>query len=240
MTTLAVLQPGYLPWLGFFDQMQRADHFVFYDDVQFDKNGWRNRNRVKSASGPVWLTVPVRHKGLAKPRIMDIDIDNSRPWGKKQLNTLSQLYARAPFRDLYLPGLGEVLRHPWQRLVDLDLALIERMCGWLGLERPLHRSSELGVGGGQSGRLVALCQHFGADTYLTGDSARDYLDGDLFAEAGIGVEWQNYQHPTYPQLHGGFVPYLSTLDLLFNVGPESLALLAGKGASLGGGEGNHD
>lgn len=225
MTTLAVLQPGYLPWLGFFDQMNRADVFVYYDDVQYDKHGWRNRNRVKSMTGPVWLTVPVRHSGLGMPPVNQVEIDNRLPWARKHIQTLSQFYARAPYKDDYLPTLQEILERPWTRLIDLNLQLSETMRDWLSIDCEIHMASDLEIHGEQSGRLLALCRHFGANVYLTGDSARDYLDIDLFTGHGVHVEWQNYRHPEYPQLHGEFVSHLSAVDLLFNAGPRSRRII---------------
>jgi hypothetical protein len=223
---LVVLQPGYLPWLGFFDQMQRADVFVYYDDVQFDKHGWRNRNRVKGPDGaPHWLTVPVLHSGRNWPSILEVEIDNRTPWARKHAGTLRQFYWRAPFLDRYLPALEEMLERRWTLLVDLDLAVTHLLCGWLGIECRTLRASELGIPGKQSERLLALCQHVGARRYLSGDSARNYLDMDLFTRYGVEVEWQNYIHPTYPQQHGDFMPYLSVVDLLFNCGEDSLAIL---------------
>jgi hypothetical protein len=224
--TLAVLQPGYLPWLGFFDQMMRSDVFVIYDDVQFDKHGWRNRNRVKSASGPVWLTVPVLHKGLGWQKILDVRINNESPWGKKHLTTIRQLYARAPYLDRYYPELEAVLGRRWDHLLDLDLEVMRLMCGWLGIQRQVVRSSELGIEGERSERLLRFCQHFGARRYLSGAAARDYLDVERFAAEGIDVEWQDYQHPVYRQQFGDFVPFLSAIDLLFNCGEESARLVA--------------
>ncbi len=225
MTTLVVLQPSYLPWLGFFDQIRRCDHFVFYDDVSYDKNGWRNRNRIKAPSGPVWLTVPVRTKGRMSQPIHDVEITNAIPWARKHLKTIAESYAASRHRDAYLPALTELLERPWARLVDLDIAASKLMCGWFGLERPMHRSSELGIGGDRNVRLLALCQHFGARTYLSGNAAQSYLDVGLFAEHGIRVEWQDFQHPEYTQLHGSFLPLMSALDLVLNVGEECSAVL---------------
>jgi hypothetical protein len=222
--TLCVLQPGYMPWLGFFDQMARSDIFILYDDVQFDRNGWRNRNRVKSPQGPHWLTVPVR-RGLGQ-MIFDVQIDDTQLWARKHVATLRHLYAGAPHLRGYLPELEEILLRPWNRLVDLDLALIALFCRWLGLERETRRSSVLGVDGERTERLLAFCQYFGCRRYLSGDAARSYLDSSAFADAGIEIEWQNYRHPTYSQLHGAFVPYLSTLDLILNHGDQSLEILA--------------
>ncbi len=225
MTTLAVLQPGYLPWLGFFDQVARADVFVIYDDVQYDHGGWRNRNRVKSRDSVVWLTVPVLHSNRMGQSIDTVEIAPNTHWARKHLTTIAQAYARAPFLLRYLPELEAILMRPWQRLVDLDMALIASLCGWLDLNPPEQRASTLGIAGGRSSRLIALCQHFGADTYLSGNAAKSYLDIGAFAAAGISVEWQNYSHPVYPQQHGPFVSHLSVLDLLLNVGPDSARLV---------------
>jgi len=226
MTTLVVLQPGYLPWLGFFDQFDRADVFVHYDDVGFDKSGWRNRNRIKTGRGPLWLTVPVVTAGRSGQRILDVEIDNDQPWARKHARAVREAYARAPFAKPYLEELEALLGQTWDRLVDLDLAVIDAMCRWLGLTGTrVLRSSELGVSGERSGRLLALCRHVGADQYLSGTAAQAYLDINLFASHGIRVTWQNYHHPIYVQLHGAFVPYLSALDLILNLGPESLGII---------------
>jgi WbqC-like protein family len=226
--TVVVLQPGYLPWLGFFDQMRRADVFVYYDDVQYDTHGWRNRNRIKTQHGPLWLTVPVRHSGLSKPRILDVAIDTRTSWAKKHVTSIRQAYAAAPFAKQYVPALEELLLRPWERLVDLDLAVAGLMAEWLGLRTRVERASALGIEGGQNERLVNICRHFGATNYLTGSAARDYLDVPLFARSGVEVEWQDFVHPVYPQLHGDFVPYLSAVDLVFNRGDKSGAMLTGK------------
>jgi hypothetical protein len=223
--TLVVLQPGYLPWLGFFDQMRRADIFVFYDDVPFDKHGWRNRNRIKSPTGPHWLTVPVHLERLGQP-ILEVEIDNRQPWARKHTGAIRQFYARAPHLKRYLPELEALLQRRWERIVDLDIALVEQMCGWLSLSRRTACSSRLAIEGERSQRLLNLCLHFGASRYLSGDAARAYLDVDLFARHHVEVEWQAYRHPVYPQQHGEFVPYLSALDLLLNCGERSAAILA--------------
>ena len=225
MTTLVVLQPGYLPWLGYFDLMRKADVFVHYDDVQFDKHGWRNRNRVKGPKGPVWLTVPVLHGGRSGQSILDIEIDNRQNWRRKHVSSIGQLYAQAPFLPAILPRLEEMLERPWGRLVDLDLAIIDWLAGELGIATPRYRASELAIAGDRNERLIDLCRHFGATRYLSGNSAQAYLDVARFEDAGIEVVWHDYAHPSYAQLHGDFVPHLSVLDLILNVGNESLATL---------------
>ena len=223
---VVVQQPGYLPWNGFFDQLARCEQIVVYDDVGYDKNGWRNRNRIKTRDGVRWLTVPVllgEHEG--QPQIRDVRIDNRGPWARKHLETIRQSYSKTPYFEPLFGQLSEVLLRPWERLVDLDLAAIKLLRDALGIRTPMACSSALGIGGDRVGRLVSICQHFGADSYMSGNAAQDYLDEAQFAAAGIEVVWQDYTPPTYPQPHGEFVPYMSVLDLLFSCGPESLAIL---------------
>lgn len=232
MTTVVILQPGYLPWLGFFDQVIRSEVFVYYDDVQFDKHGWRNRNRIKSPNGAHWLTVPVLNKGKFGQTNLEVEIDNRQPWANKHIATTRQFYARAPHLKMYLPELEELLCSGWDNLVDLDLAVVNLICEWLHVKRKMVRSSELGISGTKSERLLKICQNFGATNYLSGDSAKDYLDVDLFAENGVSVEWQQFNHPVYPQLHGEFIPYLSVLDMLLNVGEKGFDLLTDRNSKI--------
>jgi hypothetical protein len=230
---LAVLQPGYLPWLGYFDQVNRADVFVHYDDVQYDKHGWRNRNRVKATTGePHWLTVPALHSGKDWPRVMDVDIDNRSNWARKHLGTIRQFYGRAPHFKAGFERIEAVLNQPFEKLIDLDLALLGALLDLLGLKRRTARSSELGIEGERSDRLVALCRHFKATHYLTGDAASEYLDIEAFRAAGVKVVFQEYRHPEYPQGQSAFVPYLSIIDLILNCGPESLPILAAGGRPI--------
>jgi WbqC-like protein family len=226
MTTVVILQPSYLPWLGYFDQMRQADVFVHYDDVQFDKNGWRNRNQIKGQHGAAWLTVPVLHSGRLQQSLLDVEIDNRQPWQRKHTRTIAQFYSRAAFVNSFVPGLADIIDRPWSRLIDLNLALADWLAAQFGLSGARYRASSLAIAGDQSGRLLNICRHFGADRYLSGSAARAYLDVELFERNGIEVLWHDYVHPEYPQLHGPFVPYLSALDLLLNVGPESLSVLA--------------
>lgn len=216
-----ILQPGYLPWLGFFDQMAQCDLFIYYDDVQFDKHGWRNRNRIKTAQGPLWLTVPVRHHNLDAPAMQEVEIVSQVSWRKKHLGSIKQHYGKAKyFQTLYEP-LQKILNQDWRKLIDLDMALVEMFRNYLEIHTPIVRSSELEVAGNKSTRLLALCKKVGADCYLTGDAARSYLEPELFQKEGVAVEWHGYQHPIYSQQYTGFTPYLSIVDLIFNLGDES-------------------
>jgi len=225
---IGILQPGYLPWLGFFEQLYRSDVFVILDDVQYDKQGWRNRNRIKTANGVQWLTVPVLVNFSQKPLICEVKIDNKPNWRKKHLETLKQSYAKAPFYRDYIELFQEAYSRPWEFLVDLDMHFIETLAARLGLEhKKIVRSSDLSVGPGRIDRLIEICKSFQAEVFYEGASGRNYIDEARFAQAGIRVEYQDYQHPVYRQLHGDFVPNLSIVDLLFNHGPESLAVLTG-------------
>lgn len=226
MTKLVILQPGYLPWLGFFDQMNRADVFVYYDDVQFDKNGWRNRNRVKGPKGPVWLTIPVLHKGRSDQLINTVEVRNEQPWRAKHIRTIKELYAKAPFTKDYLGGLEESLSGPALLLADICYATTDFFRSVLGIDTPTYLSSELGITGDKSQRLINVCKHFDADTYLSGDAAQSYLDTEAFAAAGLTVQWQNYQHPVYDQFHDPFMSHLSIIDLIMHMGPDSKRILA--------------
>jgi hypothetical protein len=223
---IGILQPGYLPWLGFFEQLYRTDVFVIYDDVQYDRNGWRNRNRIKTASGPAWLTVPV-HASFSQGITVDqVKIDNTREWEKKHLLSIQQNYSRALFYRDYASLFEEAFSREWEYLVDLDLYFILKLKDCLGIgDRKIVRSSGLGITGDRIGRLIKICRHFGADVFYEGQSGSSYIDKEEFLKEGITVEFQDYKHPVYRQLHGEFVAQLSVVDLLFNHGTKSLGIL---------------
>jgi hypothetical protein len=224
---LVILQPGYLPWLGFFDQMAQSDIFMFYDDVQYDKHGWRNRNRIKTSQGPQWLTVPVLTKNKKLPLIKDVKIDNNTPWRYNHLQSIKQNYSRTPYFELLFPDLDKIYLQQWEYIIDLDTKLIDLILKILGLNKRIEFSSHLLIKGTQTERLINFCKFFKADEYLTGAAAKDYLEEERFKEESIHLEYQKYNHPIYPQLYGDFIPYLSIIDLLFNEGPESLKILTG-------------
>lgn len=232
---VGILQPSYLPWLGYIEQIARCDVFVFYDDVQYDKGGWRNRNRIKVPGGPHWLTVPVLSKGRSFPLVRDTRIDNTRSWARDHLRTLAQYYSKAPYFDRYFPQLSAILSRQWELLALLDREIIEWLCGALGVGTPLRWSSELGVAGDRLDRLIGIVKHFGGDVFYEGAAGKSYIPPEYFESNGVRVEFQDYVHPAYPQLHGAFVSHLSVLDLLFNVGPDSLETILGKRAGVSSG-----
>lgn len=230
MKRIGILQPGYLPWLGFFEQVARCDVFVLYDDVQYDKGGWRNRNRIKIPGGPHWLTVPVLLKGRETPQVRETRVNTAQYWASTHVKTLAQYYSKAPYFQRYFPEFSELLGHPWEFLAPLDRAVIEWLCGAFGIRTPLVWSSELGLAGDRLERLAAIVRHFGGSVFYEGAAGRNYIPVDFFSERGVEVVFQDYAHPVYPQLHGPFVSHLSALDLLFNVGPDSLAVILGEGS----------
>lgn len=224
---IVILQPGYLPWLGFFDQLRRSDLFVIYDDVQYTKRDWRSRNRIKTQQGEHWLTVPVINSGRYKQLINEAEIDYSQNWTHKHLSTITSAYKNAPFFEKYYPKLAETLNAKPKYLLNLDIDIINLCASWLAIKTPLVLSSSLNVTGSSTERLVHICQKLNATHYLTGDAAQAYLDLSLFDQAAITVDYHGYQHPYYQQLYPPFIPYMSVIDLIFNHGDDSLSILSG-------------
>ena len=224
---VAVLQPSYLPWLGYLDQLASVDAFVYYDDVQFDRNGWRNRNRVRTANaeGWSWLTIPVQLHGF--PKILEVAIDDRTPWRRKHWTTLKNAYARAPHRDL-LDAFEGFYQGTSTSLAEVTIESIAIMAKLLGIATPVYRSSQLGIEGDRNTRLLRICQHFGATEYLSGAAAQAYLDVKLFEDAGIDVLWQSYEHPTYAQVHEPFISHLSAIDALLCVGTAASAFVGAR------------
>ncbi|MCK4821770.1 WbqC family protein [bacterium] len=223
--TVGILQPGYLPWLGFFEQLHRCDIFVLYDDVQFEKGSWRNRNRIKTPTSPQWLTVPVLLKGQDFPLIKDAVINSSVPWQKKHIKSITQNYSKAPFFDLYADGIFTLLNRQWKYLIDLDLELIFWIISQLNISTPIHLASKLGIPGSNVQRLIDIIHSLHGNNFYEGSAGKDYIDVSVFEKEGISVTFQDYDHPSYPQLYEDFISHLSIIDLLFNCGPESLKIL---------------
>jgi len=223
--TVVILQPSYLPWLGYFEQLHRSDVFVVYDDVQYDKESWRNRNRIRTPRGAEYLTVPVLTSGRNWPLNRDVEIDQTAAWTRKHLGSLRQNYAKAPYFTAHIDRFERLYARKWKFLLDLNLACLETLTCALGLRREIRLASDLEIPGKSTERLVAICQSLGATHYYNGAAGASYIDAALFEKAGITLEYQDYRHPVYSQLFEGFVPYLSVVDLLFNCGPRSLPIL---------------
>lgn len=222
---LVVMQPTYLPWAGYFDLIDSSDVFVFLDTVQFEKQSWQQRNRIKAASGPQWLTVPVYQK-LGQP-IVDVRINNTVHWRHKHWMSLVSHYGRARFFGAHAPWLEALYAREWESLAELNVHLIMRLAELFGMSTRFVRSSTLApLEGKKVEPLLTLCKQFGADVYLSPAGAREYLVSDEpFREKGVRLEFQAYAHPTWPQLFGEFTPFLSALDLLLNTGDEAAAIL---------------
>ena len=222
--TCVILQPSYIPWRGYFHQIQKADYFVFYDDVQYDKHGWRNRNRIKTPQGSQWLTVPTRSRGNVEHQrsIDEIEIDWDRAWNRKHLASLRQAYQRAPFYAEWEPFLTDVYARTPSHLAAFTIEVTIELARRLGVTHTrFFRSSELGISGHRTGRLVAIVQRLGCDRYVSGPSARDYLEEHRFTDAGIALEYMHYDYPDYPQLYPPFDSKVTILDLLFMTGPHA-------------------
>lgn len=230
---VTILQPSYLPWLGFFEQMSRSDKFVLLDDVQFTRRDWRNRNRIRVKEGWMWLTVPVLQKNRFTQSIIDARTDNSVPWRRKHLESLRQHYCKSPYFEKYFPAWQSLYEKQYRFLFDICLETIELINKELGIETPLLRSSEMNPSGDKAQKLLSICRELGATHYLSGEAGGNYIEEEEFSSQGIELEYQNYDHPVYPQRYPDFVPQLSAIDLLFNCGEKSLTILKqGEPASI--------
>jgi hypothetical protein len=220
---VAIVQSSYIPWKGYFDLIRAADEFILLDDVQFTKRDWRSRNRIKTKDGLLWLSIPVHTKGRYEQRIVEATISDPS-WSHQHWQTIRSAYARAPFFDAYAPLLEPLYRSPVsERLSAVNHALLVAVCDALGIRTPITWSDAYAPREGRNERLIDLCAKSGADEYLSGPSARDYLDERAFNDAGIAVQFAEYDgYPEYPQLHGPFEHTVSVLDLLFCTGPHAL------------------
>src|SRR5579885_646875 len=227
---VAIHQPHYLPWLRYVQKIALADVFVLLDDVQFTKNGWQNRTRIKNAQGWMYLTVPVRD--ACGKAINEVLINNQERWRPKHWQALRTNYSRTPYFDRYGTLLRPVYERPWESVCELSIRLLTLRLPALGVLTRLVRSSELGVAGTGTARVVDICRRLGATAYLTGDyAATNHLDMAAFAPHGIAVRPQGWRSPVYRQQFpaASFIPDLSIVDLLFNEGDRSLDVL-GAGA----------
>lgn len=220
---VTIHQPNYLPWAGFFHKWLISDVFIILDTVQYHKNEWQNRNRIKTANGAQWLTVPVSYR--LPQTIQEVGIA-SPGWARKQISAIEQAYARAPYLNTCWPELREVLLQPWERVSELNIAVIRTLGEMLGCRAPLYLASEMEtVSTDPTGRLISLCQELAGDAYLSGREGRGYLEAERFSEAGIDLWFQEVEASHYPQLHGSFISHLSVIDMLFNLGPATSEII---------------
>ncbi len=220
-----ILQPSYIPWRGYFHQIIKSDIFIFYDDVQYDKHGWRNRNRIKTANGTQWITIPVISAGVIehKTPINQIPVDWKRNWNEKHWQMIRQSYGRTPFFSEYEQWLHETFHTHPVLLADFTIKLTIDISARLGNGKTRFvRSSEIsGITGHKTDRLINILRFLGADHYISGPSAKGYIEEEKFSRAGISLEFIDYNYPEYPQKYPPFDPNVSILDLLFMTGPDA-------------------
>lgn len=224
-TVLTAHQPLYLPWLGFFHKIACSDVFCLWDDVQFIQKDFIHRNKIKNPNGPMWLTVPVHTKGYRDKVINDMVIDNSKHWRKNHWKSILISYQKAPYFDSYKDFFEDLYRTQWEKIAELDEQIIRYLLKELGIDVKFLKASELNFEGTKSDRVLDMCIKLEADVYIFGALGKDYARVEDFEKKNIKVYFQNYNHPTYPQLFNDFEPNLSIIDLLFNYGEKSFECL---------------
>jgi hypothetical protein len=230
MKRVAIVQSNYIPWKGYFDLIRLSDELILYDDVQYTRRDWRNRNLIKTPTGIQWLTIPVEVKGKYFQRIRDTRISDPN-WGKKHWTTIVHNYAKAPFFKMYRDVLETLyLGNLPPMLSEVNRLFIDTICKFLDIRTSVRWSHEFDLAEGRSERLLEICLASGATEYLSGPAAKGYLDEAMFAAAGVDVVWMDYAgDPPYPQLFGGFEHGVTVLDLLFNVGPDAPRFMKTRG-----------
>ena len=221
MKKIAILQSNYLPWKGYFDLIDYVDEFIIYDDVQYTRRDWRNRNKIKTPQGLKWITVPVKVKGKYNQLIKDVEIDGS-DWASEHWNLIIQNYKTAPFFDRYASEIRTLLTRKHGLLSDLNLAFINYLCEKLAIDTEISQSSTYHPRGHKTDRLLSICENSGADVYVSGPAAKNYLEVSKFTKSRKEVEWFSYDgYSSYNQLWGAFEHGVSVLDLLFCCGENS-------------------
>lgn len=225
----SIMQPAYLPWLGYFHRISISDAHVVLDHVQIDKNSktkFANRNRLRTKDGWCWLTVPLQTKGkFGSLNLNRLEIAQDALWASKHWAAIRHNYSRAPYFAEHAPFFEKVYDARWERLVDLTREITTYLLDAFKIRTPILYSSEMQAEGEKDALILNLSRAVGAKVYLSGPLGRDYLDEQSFQEAGIRVVYHDYHHPVYTQVYTGFEPYMSALDLLFNCGPESMEIL---------------
>ena len=213
---LSAHQPAYLPWLGYFDKIARADVFVYLDTVQFEKNSFINRNQIKTQQGALWLTIPVKTKGHTSGSLRTTEIDNSQPWRSKHLKSIEMNYRKASRFEECFPKIQDLLNIPESNLAEYCLHQLQFWLKELAIDTRIVRSSTLPITSAKSDLVLDLCQYFGAQHYLSGALGLNYLVADDFSNADVVIEYQRFKPAVYPQLWGEFIPCLGVLDWWMN------------------------
>ncbi|TLU81981.1 MAG: WbqC family protein [Chlorobium sp.] len=219
---LTAHQPVYLPWLGLFHKIALADCFCVFDIAQYQTKDFNNRNKIKTNTGPIWLSVPVESNNHYEKKLSDIKIVNNG-WNRKHFKSIDLAYRKAPYYTHYIGELENILAiKKYTYLADLNFATLEFGLKSLGINVPIVTASKYDFKGAKSDLVLDMCKTLNANDYIFGAQGINYADISSFHRSGIAPHFQDYKHPVYPQLHGEFEPYMSIIDLLFNVGPESL------------------
>lgn len=221
MKKVAILQSNYIPWKGYFDLIAAVDEFILYDDMQYTRRDWRNRNLIKTPTGGQWLSVPVQVKGKYLQKIRDTQIDGDN-WRQNHWHRLTHNYHQAPHFKGITAWLEPLYQTPYSHLSELNRAFIEAICAYLGIDTVISNSWDYHLPDGKSERLADLCVQAGGGEYISGPAAKTYLQEPVFVERGVKLTWFDYpDYPDYPQLWGTFTHRVSILDLLFNCGQEA-------------------
>ena len=218
-------QPTYLPWLGLFNKISKADCFVLFDNVQYLPKEWMSRNKIKTPNGEIFLNVPVLKKAYLKKKIYEIKINNSLDWKRKHLKSIKLNYSKAEFFNNYIEYFEEIYSKEWIYLLDLNFYMLKLFLKLLNINIKLIRLSELEISGKKSELILNLCMKLKAKNFIFGEQGVNYADIESFKKKEINTIFQNYKHPTYHQLHGKFISNLSIIDLLFNCGSKSLEII---------------
>ena len=218
---IAVTQSNYVPWKGYFDVVGMVDEFILYDDMQYTKRDWRNRNRVKTAQGTIWLTIPIRSRGRRSQRIRDAEAVDAR-WNKRHWATLQHHYRKARFFSKYQEFFEPLYLGCEERLLSrINYRFLTEICKLLSISTPIRFSSDYRVDGNRTERLVSICKQAGATEYITGPSAKAYLEEGLFEQEGLRLTYMDFSgYPEYEQVHPPFEHTVSIVDLIFNAGPQ--------------------
>ena len=224
MTNVMIRQPGYMPNLGFFKKIQFSDIFVFLDDVQFSKGSFDNRNRIKTSIGEVWITVPLTRPVFGK-NLNELLISYETDWQQDHRNKIHENYRSAPYFSSYWSDIEKILTHKYEKLIDLNLTLINYFNKVLDITTKNIKSSELSVIQTKTERLIEICSKLNATCYVAGLGGKNYLDEKLFLNSGIKLLYENFSYQTYNQLYGNFIDNLSVVDLLMNEGPRSQQII---------------
>lgn len=217
---VGIIQSNFLPWIGYFDFIREVDLFIIEDDLQYTKGDWRNRNKIKTPRGAVWITVPVKYKRMEQ-LIEETSIDYSTPWAKKILNRIRESYRVAPYFEPYFSELSELLLKPTATISELNLSLINWVCHHLDINTPIAFSHQYHPLGTKTERVVCILRQVGASRYLSGPAGKNYIVPELFEQAGIQLEYKQYNYPEYEQLYPPFDPAVSALDVLFMKGADA-------------------